>query len=65
MNITYHKEVTTKHTDLGYIPHELLHPNIKAYIETLDVKQAIYQITCNGYYFFIYLDNGDRIDVEY
>lgn len=62
MYITYHKEVTLD-KDATYFPHSCLSKEIQDFIEEKKVKASSYLVATNGYYLFIYLCNGDRIDV--
>lgn len=65
MYITYHKEVSIPEPEssaIDTIPHIVLSNKIQDFIEARGVKQERYYCYENGYYFFIYLDNGDRID---
>lgn len=66
MYITYHKEITMpdKVKDC-FIPHEILMQEIKEYIKDKKGVQEVYNCGYNGYSFFIYLQNGDRIDCRF
>ncbi len=64
MYITYHKEVELKDLTLPLIQHHMLHPDIQAKLAEFDINQSAYVIDSNGYYTFLYLDNGDRIDIS-
>lgn len=65
MYITYHKEIDKP---VGIIiqnlPHIVLDDKIRQFIEERGVKQDNYYFKSNNYYMFIYLDNGDRVDVQ-
>lgn len=64
MYITYHKEITKPEEVTAFIPHICLHYNIQSFIEENNCAQKDgYYFDSNGFYMFIYLDNGDRIDV--
>jgi hypothetical protein len=63
MYITYHQQITLD-PKAEYFPHLCLHRDIQKFIEDHKVKAKTYLVTTNGYYLFIYLTNGDRIDVE-
>lgn len=65
MYITYHKEVSKPvgiHSNS--LPHIILDKEVRELIEKYDAVQEFYYWRNNGYYFFIYLDKGDRIDIE-
>lgn len=61
--ITYHKEVPYKGVNEPTLPHCILDDKLKTYLENKEVKQDSYHFHDNGFYFFIYLNNGDRVDV--
>lgn len=60
--MTYHRLVSKPDDVVNTIPHEVLSELLRGYIESHNVKQDKYFFEDNGFYFFIYLDNGDRID---
>lgn len=63
MYITYHKEVEKPKDVTAFIPHICLNQDIQNFITEHKCKQIDgYYVDSNGFYFFIYLDNGDRID---
>lgn len=62
MYITYHKSIQPV-GDESLIPHEILNEELREFIESKGLKQDHYAFHDNGMYFFIYLDNGDRVDV--
>lgn len=62
--ITYHKEIQLVGTNWINIPHQHLSNEIKSFIEDRNVKQDVYSVSANNWYLFIYLSNGDRIDVQ-
>ena len=64
MYITYHKHIDKSHHVTATIPHEILSDELRAAIAQRGVKQDKYYFEDNGYFFFIYLDNGDRIDCQ-
>jgi hypothetical protein len=64
MFITYHQEVNRKESITSRIYHECLHPRIQEYLETKGIKQPMYYINSNNWNTFLYLDNGDRVDIE-
>lgn len=61
MYITYHKEVSIE-KELADFPHDCLDKEIRVFLLEMDVAQATYKVSSNGYYLFIYLNNGDRVD---
>lgn len=63
MNITYHKEIAKPDGVIASIPHAILDMGIRLFIDVKGCTQHEYYINHNDWYFFIYLDNGDRIDV--
>jgi hypothetical protein len=64
MYITYHKDVVSPGIPVPYIPHNVLDKDIKEFILEKDVEQKSYEIRSNETHCFIYLNNGDRIDVQ-
>jgi hypothetical protein len=64
MYITYHKEIERPNHVNNKISHDVLSTELKKFIIEKDAEQQSYFFNDNGFYFFIYLDNGDRIDVE-
>lgn len=62
MYITYHKSVECPE-GLSSIPHQLLCSAVQKFITENNCLQKFYKVKSNSYYFFIYLNNGDRIDV--
>lgn len=65
MNITYHKKISTPAgICIKNIPHSVLDKKIREFIEERGVVQSLYYTRSNGYYFFIYLECNDRIDIE-
>lgn len=62
MHITYHKEIERPEHITATIPHEILSDALKAALAERGVKQEKYYFRDNGFYFFLYLDNGDRLD---
>lgn len=63
MIFTYHEEIPPKGTE-NLISHEALSDELKEFISKHNVEQDRYLFHDNGYYFFIYLNNGDRIDCK-
>lgn len=65
MNITYHLSIELpKNKILGRIHHSCLNNEIQQLIINNNEKQDTYLIDFNGYYQFIYLKSGNRIDVQ-
>lgn len=62
--ITYHYDVPKTDNIESTISHEVLSLELKEYLERKGVQQERYYFDDNGYYFFIYLNNGDRVDVS-
>lgn len=64
MDITYHKEVSKPESLESTIPHSILNEEIQGFIkDRIGIPQIDYYCDFNGHFTFIYLDNGDRIDV--
>lgn len=63
MTITYHKDIPVDN-HLTRVPHIMLDKKIRKFIKDKNVKQDTYPVKANPYWFFIYLDNGDRIDIQ-
>jgi len=64
MYTTYHEAIAKPDDVTSTIPHAVLADEIKAELQQWSVKEAAYFYDWNGYYFFLYLSNGDRIDVK-
>lgn len=64
MIITYHKEIGKTTKVVNTILHTILSNEVKAFIKEHNVEQERYYFYDNGFYWFIYLDNGDRIDIQ-
>ncbi len=64
MYITYHREVGAPKE---YIPmaHNILNKEIQDFIAEYHAYQEYYKVRSNASNFFIYLDSGDRIDIQY
>jgi hypothetical protein len=63
MYLTYHKEVTSL-KDTMSMPMEALNQDIIDFMVKNNCLQSRYNVRSNGYAMFIYLDNGDRVDVQ-
>jgi hypothetical protein len=64
MYITYHESVALK-GDECLIPFDILREEVREWIsEQVGDVQKEYLCRTNGFYFFIHLSNGDRIDVK-
>ena len=63
MYITYHKEVAKPESLESTIPHLVLNEEIQEFLIKRGILQIEYYFHFNGHFTFIYLDNGDRIDV--
>jgi len=64
MYITYHEEIERPEGVDNNMPHMALNTDIRNYLEERGVAKRSYYTKMNGYYLFIYLFNGDRIDVK-
>lgn len=65
MYITYHLELAKPKEITAFIPHKCLHADIQNFIKENNCTQVDgYYVDSNGFYFFIYLDNGNRIDCQ-
>jgi hypothetical protein len=62
--ITYHEAIQKPNNVVNTIPHDLLDDGVKNYIELVGAKQDRYHFLDNGFYWFLYLQNGDRIDIK-
>jgi hypothetical protein len=60
--ITIHQDLPKKDTAIKF-PHECLHKNIQHFLETNNLYQHMYYVSCNHYFLFIYLNNDIRVDV--
>lgn len=63
MYITYHKDISQPE-GLGLYPFACMNKELQAKLIEWDVKQTSYAIDYNAWYLFIYLKNGDRVDVS-
>jgi hypothetical protein len=50
---------------LSAIPFACLNKDIQLFLIERGCYKAYYEIHCNGTYFFIHLDNGDRLDIPF
>ena len=64
MHITYHQNTQPKGGEIS-INHCILNKEIQDFIKDTNATQLSYIYDCNGYYTFIYLKNGDRIDISH
>lgn len=62
MYITYHEQILLN-KKAKHLSHVFLNEEIQDFIEERKVKQTSYEVLDNGCFLFIYLINGDRIDV--
>lgn len=63
MYITYHREVELNGKTIKF-PHNCLAKEIQDFIELKTAKQYFYEVKTSNSYLFIYLINGDRVDVQ-
>jgi len=63
MYITYHIEVSVREGVIN-MPIEVLHPDIVEFLSKHECLQSQYLVWSSGYNLFIYLNNGDRVDVQ-
>lgn len=63
MLITYHKEISPKGNEIRF-PFDGFDEEIRSYLCKKLYLQEEYFISYNGYFLFIYLINGDRIDIN-
>lgn len=64
MYITYHLQIEKPSDVTNTIPHEVLNKEIQDFLKERNCIQKHYYFFDNGFYFFIYLENGNRVDVE-
>lgn len=64
MNITYNKKIKSFEEKTKF-PHCALSEEIKTYIGKKELQQKYYLSSRYGAYFFLYFNNGDRIDILY
>lgn len=64
MYLTYHRQIEKPEDVVNTIPHGVLSESAKDIISVYNCKQDRYYFDDNGFYFFLYLNNGDRIDIE-
>lgn len=60
--ITYHEGISPKENEIVF-PHAMLDREIRDFLLEQDVYQDTYLVSSNDYFLFIYLRNGDRVDV--
>lgn len=64
MYITYHLECALPSEEYNTMNHSLLHPKVQDFIKERGVTQQWYYIKSNPWRTIIYLNNGDRIDIQ-
>jgi len=64
MYITYHQQIIKLVEVQNTIPLVILCKELQDKLKEWDVIQERYFFDDNGFYWFIYLDNGDRIDTR-
>jgi len=64
MYITYHQQIIKPVEVQNTIPLVILCKELQDKLKEWDVIQERYFFDDNGFYWFIYLDNGDRIDTR-
>ena len=65
MYITYHLNVPLPEDDKTFdFFHSDLNEEIRDYLVNNGLMQKSYKMFASNYYLFIYLDNGDRVDVK-
>jgi len=64
MNIKYYKEVFKSSFVLSSMNFNFLNKDIQEFIRKKDVEQEHYSVLSRKDVLYIYLDNGDRIDVR-
>ena len=62
-HITYHYAIPKAEDVTSTIRHEILNEELQVFIEGRGEKQEQYFFFDNGFFWFLYLDNGNRIDV--
>lgn len=63
MYITYHQSIERKEEICNQIPFSILSKEIQDKLTEWNVVQKAYYFDHNGFYSFLYLDNGDRVDI--
>lgn len=64
MYITYHQQIKKPIEVINTIPHAILCKELQDKLKEWGVVQERYNFDDNGFYWFLYLDNGDRIDTK-
>ena len=64
MKFTYHKNVPKPEEVQSTWVWEMLSEELKTFLTDKNQIQNRYFFEDNGYYVFIYLSNGDRVDVK-
>ena len=62
--ITYHQSVKRPEDVQNTIPYVLLAKFIQDKLIEFNCVQKAYYFSDNGFYWFLYLDNGDRVDIQ-
>ena len=63
--ITHHLDIAADDRAIDF-PHRMLNSIVQEFIFDLHngSYSDFYKVYCNGYYLFIYLSNGNRVDVQ-
>lgn len=64
MYITYHEQLAKPESVISFISAKLLSQDVVEFLNERNIHQDRYYFKDNGYYVFIYLENGDRIDIQ-
>jgi hypothetical protein len=64
MYITYHQQIIKPSKITNTIPLVILCKELQDKLKEWNVIQKRYFFFDNGFYWFLYLDNGDRVDIE-
>ena len=64
MKFTYHLKIKKPSDITNSIPFSVLSKELKLFLQEHNAVQERYYFEDNGFYFFLYLSNGDRIDCQ-
>lgn len=64
MIITYHEDISVNGNTILF-PHSCLNKEIQLFLSERNIFQSFYNVKSNSNFLFIYLDNGNRIDVAF
>ena len=64
MYITYHRNIIKPTEIKNTIPHIILNKEVQDKLKEVNAVQTEYFFLNNEFYCFLYLNNGNRLDIE-